>query len=92
MRHPEVHGGSGFAAATVGALGFKPALGATPADVKPVTKRAVRIEVGEGLSAAGVSPTGGLAAGASAGGFSAGAAQRHRRNKKGYGGRLEAPY
>ena len=32
MRHPEVHGGSGFAAATVADLGFEPTLGATSAD------------------------------------------------------------
>ena len=76
MRHPEVHGGNGFAAATVGDLGFEPTLGATSADAKPATRRKVRIEVGEGLSAAGVS-----AAGASAGGVSAGAAKRYRRKK-----------
>ena len=35
MRIPEVHGGSGFAAATVGDLGFDPTLGATSADAKP---------------------------------------------------------
>ena len=74
MRHPEVHGGSGFAAATVGDLGFDPTLGATSADAKPVRRRKVRIEVGEGLSAAGVSAAGVSAAGASAGGVSAGAA------------------
>jgi hypothetical protein len=67
MRHPEVHGGSGFAAATVGDLGFDPTLGATSADAKPATRRKVRIEVGEGLSAAGVSAAGISAAGASAG-------------------------
>ena len=85
MRHPEVHGGSGFAAATVADLGFDPTLGATSADAKPVRRRKVRIEVGEGLSAAGVSATGVSAAGASAGGVSAGAAKRTRRKKKGEG-------
>ena len=29
MHHPEVHGGNGFAAATVGDMGFEPTLGAT---------------------------------------------------------------
>ncbi len=53
MRHPEVHGGSGYAAATVQDLGFEPRLGATSADAKPVRRRAKTIEVGDGLSAAG---------------------------------------
>ena len=83
MRHPEVHGGNGFAAATVGDMGFEPTLGATSADAKPVRRRKVRIEVGEGLSAAGVSAAGvsAVSAGASAGGVSAGAAKRTRRKK-----------
>jgi len=81
MRHPEVHGGNGFAAATVQDLGFEPTLGATSADAKPVRRRAKIIEVGEGLSAAGVSATRVSAAGASAGGVSAGAAKRTRRKK-----------
>ena len=63
MRHPEVHGGSGFASATVGNLGFEPTLGATSADAKPVRRRKVRIEMGEGLSAAGVSAEGGFGSG-----------------------------
>ena len=78
MRIPEVHGGSGFA---VGDLGFEPTLGATSADAKPATRRKVRIEVGEGLSAAGVSAAGVSAAEVSAGGVSAGAAKRTRRKK-----------
>ena len=78
---PEVHGGNGFAAATVGDLGFEPTLGATSADAKPATRRKVRIEVGEGLSAAGVSAAGVSAAGVSAGGVSAGAAKRTHRKK-----------
>ena len=81
MRHPEVHGGSGFASATVGDLGFEPTLGATSADAKPARGRKVRIEAGEGLSAAGVSAAGVSAAGVSAGGVSAGAAKRTRRKK-----------
>ena len=91
VRHPEVHGGNGFAAATVGDMGFEPTLGATSADAKPVRRRKVRIEVGEGLSAAGVSAAGASAtgvsaagisaAGASAGGVSAGAAKRTHRKK-----------
>ena len=91
MRHPEVHGGNGFAAATVGDMGFEPTLVATSADAKPVRRRTVRIEVGEGLSAAGVSAkmvsaagvsaAGASASEASAGGVSAGAAKRTRRKK-----------
>jgi len=81
MRHPEVHGGSGFAAATVGDMGFEPTLGATSADAKPARTRRKTIEVGEGLSAAGVSAAGVSAAGASAGGVSAGGAKRTRRKK-----------
>ena len=37
MRHPEAHGGGGFAASTVADLGFKPTLGATSSDAKPVS-------------------------------------------------------
>ena len=81
VRHPEVHGGNSFAAATVQDLGFEPTLGATSADAKPVRRRAKTIEVGEGLSAAGVSAARVSAAGASAGGVSAGAAKRTRRKK-----------
>ena len=81
IRHPEVHGGNGFAAATVQDLGFEPTLGATSADAKPARRRANTIEVGEGLSAAGVSATRVSAAGVSAGGVSAGAAKRTRRKK-----------
>jgi hypothetical protein len=90
MRHPEVHGGGGFAASTVADLGFEPTLGATSSDAKPIRRQSVKIEVGEGLSAAGVSAAGVSAAGASAGGSSARAAKRTRR-KKGKG-RPEAPY
>ena len=81
MRHPEVHGGNGFAAATVADLGFEPTLGATSADAKPTRRRKKSIEVGGGLSAAGVSAAGVSAAGVSAGGVSAGAAKRTRRKK-----------
>ena len=80
LHHPEVHGGSGFAASTVADLGFEPTMGVTSTDAKPVRRRKVRIEVGEGLSAAGVS-----AAGVSAAGVSAGAAKRTCRKKKGEG-------
>ena len=38
MRHAEVHGGSGFAAATVQDLGFEPTLGATSGEGKPARK------------------------------------------------------
>ena len=81
MRHPEVHGGNGFAAATMQDLGFEPTLGATSSNAKPARARKKTIEVGEGLSAAGVSAAGVSAAGASAGGVSAGAATRTRRKK-----------
>ena len=74
LRHPEVHGGSVFAAATVADLGFEPTLGATSSNAKPRRARQKTIEVGEGLSAAGVS----------AGEVSAGAAKRIR-SKKGEG-------
>ena len=89
MRHPEVHGGNGFAAATVGDLGFEPTLGATSADAQLVRRRKVRIEVGEGLSAAGVSAAGVSAAGVSAGGVQPGprSATAVRRAR----GRPEAP-
>jgi hypothetical protein len=67
LKEPEVHGGSGFAAATAQDLGFEPTLGATSGEgkVKRVRKRI--IDVGEGLSAAGVSAAGVSAAGVSAG-------------------------
>jgi hypothetical protein len=67
LKEPEVHGGSGFAAATAQDLGFEPTLGATSGEgkVKRVRKRI--IDVGEGLSAAGVSAAGVSAAGMSAG-------------------------
>ena len=81
MRHPEVHGGNGFAAATVRAMEFEPTLGATSADAKPTRTRRKTIEVREGLSAAGGSAAGVSTAGASAGGVSAGAAMRARRKK-----------
>jgi hypothetical protein len=58
LREPEVHGGSGFAAATAHDLGFEPTLGATSADGKPRRPRTNKITVGEGLSAAGVSAAG----------------------------------
>ena len=66
MRHPEVHGGSGFAAATVQDLGFETTLGATSADGVPARVKKKAIEVGEGLSAAGISAAGKSAAGTSA--------------------------
>jgi hypothetical protein len=72
LRNPEVHGGSGFAAATVKDLGFAndATLGATSAEGGAVKRRVRKkaIEVGERLSAAGVS-----AGGVSAGGITPGA-------------------
>jgi len=70
MRYPEVHGGSGFAAATVQDLGFEPTMGATSADGVPARVKKKVIEVGEGLSAAGVSAAGMSAAGVCAAGTS----------------------
>ena len=67
LKEPEVHGGSGFAAATVQDLGFEPTLGATSGEGKAKRVRKKVIEVGEGLSAAGVSAAGLSAAGVSAG-------------------------
>ncbi len=58
LKHPEVHGGSGFGAATVQDLGFEHTLGATSGDGVPKRVRKKMIEVGEGLSAAGVSAAG----------------------------------
>ena len=58
LKHPEVHGGSGFGAATVQDLGFEPTLGATSGEGLPKRVRKKMIEVGEGLSAAGVSAAG----------------------------------
>ena len=81
LRNPEVHGGSGFAAATVKDLGFAKdaTLGATSAEGGEVKRRVRKkaIEVGEGLSAAGVS-----AGGVSAGGTTAGSQPQKGRKKK----------
>ena len=95
MRRPEVHGGSGFAAATVRDLGFEPTLGATSGPNAGEAKRRVRkkaIEVGEGLSAAGISAGGAPPAGSSsaegtsaAAGISGGAKPARTRKKKGEG-------
>jgi hypothetical protein len=68
LKNPEVHGGSGFAAPTVGDLGFESTLGATSGEGKARRVKKKVIEIGEGLSAAGVS-----AGGVSAGGVSGGA-------------------
>jgi len=89
MRQAEVHGGSGFAAATVQDLGFEPTIGATSGADAP-TKRRVRkktVEVGEGLSAAGTSAAGTSAAGMAAAGTAAvgGAQPKPTRKKKGGG-------
>ena len=63
LKAPEVHGGSGFAAATVGDLGFESTLGATSGEGKARRVKKKVIEIGEGLSAAGVS-AGGVSGGA----------------------------
>ena len=67
LKEPGVHGGSGFAAATVQDLGFEPTLGATSADGAPARVNKKVIEVGEGLSATGVSGAGVSATGVSGG-------------------------
>ena len=89
MRRPEVHGGSGYAAATNKDLGFEPTLGATGGVDAMAAKRRVRkkaIEVGEGLSAAGVSTGAAPPAGSSnAEGISGGAKPARTRKKKGEG-------
>jgi hypothetical protein len=58
LKEPEVHGGNGFAAATVADLGIEPTLGATGGAEAGVKRRARKkvIQIGEGLAAAGVSP------------------------------------
>ena len=81
LRHPEAHGGSGLAAATVADLGFEPTLGATAADAKPVRRRKKTIEVGEELSAAGDSAT----RASSVGGFGWWCFSRGRETRKGEG-------
>jgi len=81
MRYPEVHGGSGFAAATVQDLGFEPTMGATSADGVPARVKKKVIEVGEGLSAAGVSAAGMSAAGVCAAGTSAAAKPKKATRK-----------
>ena len=58
LKDPAVHGGGGFAAATVQALGIEPTLGATSGEGKAKRVRKKVIEVGEGLSAAGASAGG----------------------------------
>jgi hypothetical protein len=55
LKEPAVHGGNGFAAATVADLGIEPTLGATSGEGKARRVKKKVIEIGEGLSAAGVS-------------------------------------
>ena len=86
LRNPEVHGGSGFAAATVKDLGFAndATLGATSAEGGAVKRRVRKkaIDVGEGLSAAGVSAGGVSAGGVSAGGTTAGAQPKRGEKRR----------
>jgi hypothetical protein len=58
LKHPEVHGGSGFGAVPVQESGFEPTLGATSGESKSKRIGKNVIEVGKGLSAAGVSARG----------------------------------
>jgi hypothetical protein len=82
LHDPAVHGGSGFAAATVADLGFEPTLGATSGEAAPKRRAKKKvIEVGEGLSAAGVSAAGVSAAGVSGGGVCVGGAKKPRKKK-----------
>ena len=84
MHQAAVHGGSGYAAATVQDLGFEPTLGAT-GDGRPKRGRKKEIAVGEGLSAAGFTGAGpGEPTCLSANGMSGGAKRpRGSRTKKG---------
>ena len=69
LKHPEVTGGSGYAAATLGDLGFEPTLGAA----KPKKARKKKGEgiagagLGAGLAAAGMAAAGLAGAGTSGG-------------------------
>ena len=55
LHKAQVHGGSGYAAATVADLGIEPTMGATGDGKRKRAPRKKTIEVGEGLSAAGKS-------------------------------------
>jgi hypothetical protein len=86
LHDPAVHGGSGFAAATVADLGFDPTLGATSAEGLPKRRAKKKvIEIGEGLSAAGLSAAGLSAAGVCGGGGVAIGGAKKPRQKKGDG-------
>jgi len=62
LKHPEIEGGSGYAAATLGDMGYEPTLGTEGAS-KP---KRVRKKKGEGMGA-GLAAAGMAAAGASGG-------------------------
>ena len=53
MRYPEVHGGSGYAAATVADLGYEPTMGATSSDAKPLRARTIHNRDGRGALCGG---------------------------------------
>ena len=72
LKHPEVEGGGGYAAATLGDMGFEPTLGAD-GSAKPKKARKKKGEgiagagLGAGLAAAGLAAAGASGAGASGG-------------------------
>ena len=67
LKHPDIEGGSGYAAATLGDLGFEPTLGAD-GSAKP---KKARKKKGEGIAGAGLG-AGLAAAGMAAAGMSGG--------------------
>ena len=82
LHNDNIEGGSGYAAATLQDLGFKPTLGATEAKPKRTRKKK-----GEGVAGAGVAGAGIAGAGIAGAGI-AGAAKKARktRSKKGESG------
>ena len=76
LKHPDITGGNGYAAATLGDLGYEPTLGATGAGKKPRKKK------GEGIAAAG------MGAGLAAAGMAAAGTSGGRKKCKKEGGAL----
>ena len=61
LKHPDITGGNGYAAATLGDLGYEPTLGATGTGKKPRKKKGEGIAaagMGAGLAAAGMAAAG----------------------------------
>ena len=74
LKHPDIVGGNGYAAATLGDMGFEPTLGAEGA-AKP---KKARKKKGEGIAGAGIGA--GLAAAGMAAAGMAGAGLMAERN------------